>query len=227
MRSVLNSLESLDERLDVVALLHILVLEAHRLEYVQLSLAVCLAQQFKVAVQSAVVLGYGHLVVVHHYYYIGAQLGSHVQAFESLASAQRTVADDSYHVLLASENVACLLQTCSQSNRRRCMTYLEAVILRRFGRTAVARYLGHARAVDESVSTSRKHLVRIYLVRHIEHNLVFRHIEYIVQCNRSLNKSEIRAHVSAYHTVTFEYASAYLGGKKSQFFCRQVLDVCR
>ena len=107
------------------------------------------------------------------------------------------------------------------------MTYLEAVVFGRLRRTAVARHLSHAPAVDESVRASCKHLVRIHLMRHVEHNPVLRHVEHIVQGYRSLHESEIGTHVSAYRTVALEYSSAYLGGKKSELFRRHILDVGR
>ena len=107
------------------------------------------------------------------------------------------------------------------------MTYLEAVVFGRLRRTAVARHLGHASAVGESVCAARQHLVRIYLMRYVEHDSVFRHVEDIVQGYRRLNKSEVRAHVSTYHTVTFEYATAYFCGKQSELFGRHALDVGR
>ena len=70
MVDVAHTTESLDHRLDVVAVSHIEIVEAHSLEEVARRLAVGFAQQLQVVVKSAVVFGNRHLVVVDHHNHV-------------------------------------------------------------------------------------------------------------------------------------------------------------
>jgi len=70
MVDVAHTTESLDHRLDVVAVSHIEIVEAHSLEEVARRLAVGFAQQLQVAVKTAVVFVNRHLVVVDHHNHV-------------------------------------------------------------------------------------------------------------------------------------------------------------
>ena len=85
---VLYPSEGIDECFEVVALVHIDVVQSHGAEEVVAARAVGASQFFEVPVESAVVFGDGHLVVVDHDDEVCAQFGSPVETFECLAAAE-------------------------------------------------------------------------------------------------------------------------------------------
>ena len=113
MVDVFDLAESLNETAHIVAPLHVEVVEAEGTEVVAFCLTIALAQELEVAVQTAMVLGNAHLVVVDHDDDVRTQFGCSVHPLEGLAARERAVADDGNDVLLAAENVAGFLQTCS------------------------------------------------------------------------------------------------------------------
>ncbi len=127
-RRVLHLAEGGYERLDVVALLHIVVVEAEGAEEVALGLPLGLPEQGEVAVEATVVLGDGHLVVVDHDDDVGAELGRHVEALKGLAATERAVADDHHDVLLAAQDVTPLLQAGGQGDGGGGVADLEVVV---------------------------------------------------------------------------------------------------
>ena len=193
---VFHLLECLHESLYVVSFAHIHIVQSHCLEQVALRPAVCLAQQLQVFVQSAVVLRYRHLVVVDHNDYVRVKLRSHVKPLESLAAAQRAVADNRYHIFLTAFQVASLCKTAGKAHRRGCVSHHKLVVFafRRFG---VARNLVVFRRVEECVLTPCEHFVGVALVAHVEHHLVNGRVEHIMQGDRRLHHTQVRAYVSA------------------------------
>ena len=69
-----------------------------------------LAQGTQVLIDSAMILGDRHLVVVNHDDYSSVQFGSLVKALKSLTSRQGAITDDGDDVLVRPLDVACLLQ---------------------------------------------------------------------------------------------------------------------
>ena len=108
--STLHALEHLYELLDVVAFFQVLVLKSPSLEPVVLTRAMTLAQGTQVLIDSAMILGDRHLVVVNHDDYSRVQFGSLVKALKSLTSRQGAITDDGDDVLVRPLDVACLLQ---------------------------------------------------------------------------------------------------------------------
>ena len=115
---VLYSFERLDEAGHVVAVGHIEISEAHGFEQIALGGAVGVAQQAQILIDTSVVGGYAHLVVVDHHDEVRPEGGGVVETLEGLASAEGAVADYGYDVLLSAPHVARFGQAGSQSHGR-------------------------------------------------------------------------------------------------------------
>ena len=208
---VLHAAEHVNELRYVVALLKIRVLEAPRLEPVVLARSIALAQRTQILVYSTVVLGDRHLVVVHHDDDARTQLRRLVETLERLTARERAVADDGYDVLVRALHVARLLQTGGKTHGCRGVSHLEVVVLGAFRRRRVARYGVHIIDIaEETCGATCKHLVRVALVADVEHKLVHRRIEHIVQSHGGLNEAEVRTYVSAVLAHAVEHRPACL-----------------
>ena len=163
-----------------------------------LARSVALAQRTQILVYSAVVLGDRHLVVVHHDDDACAQLRRLVETLERLTARERTVTDDGNDVLVRALYVARLLQTGGKTHGCGGVSHLEVVVLGAFRRRRVTRYGVHIVDIaEETCGATCKHLVRIALVADVEHELVHRRIEHVVQSHGRLNEAEVRTYVSA------------------------------
>ena len=211
----------------VVALLHIHIVESHGAEEVQLGLALCLAQQGEVGVQSAVVFGYAHLVVVHHDDYACAKFGCHVQTFKRLAAAETAVAYQGDDVLLGAAHVARLLQSCGQSHGSGCVADLKLVVNGGLQRTAIAGNVVDAACLGESEGSSGEHLVGVRLVGNVEHYLVFGKIEHPTQGYRGFGDTKIGAYVAAMCAHSVQYAAANFFGQHLQLFVVELFCIVR
>lgn len=190
---VFDAAESLDQRLDIVALLHIAVVETHGAEEVALCLTLCLTQQLEVTVETTMVLGDAHLVVVDSDDDVCTNLCRCVEAFESLAAGEGAVTDDRDDILFAALQVTAFLQTRCQGYRGRGMTDLEVVVLSILTRRGIAGDSIHVFYMEEAVGAAREHLVRIALMADAEDELVVRRVEDVVECDSSLGESEVRS----------------------------------
>ena len=85
---VLYLLKGFDEGFYVVAFIHIDVVQPHGAEEVVGARAVRLSQRVEVFIESTMIFGNGHLVVVDHDDEVCAQFGSPVEPFECLAAAE-------------------------------------------------------------------------------------------------------------------------------------------
>ena len=218
---VLDATEHLNKLFDVIALLQILILKSPSLKPVVLALAVALSQRTQILVYTAVVLGYRHLVVVHHNDDARAKLRSLVESLESLTARQRAVAYHGNDVLLCALHVAGLLQARGKTDGGGSVAHLKIVVLRTLRRRRISRYCIHIVYVaQESRRTSGQYLVRITLVADVENKLVLRSVEHIMQGHCSLYEAKVWSHVSAMLAHTVEHGAACLVG-----YCIQGLDV--
>ena len=213
---VLYFLEGVDERPDVVALINIEVVQPHGAEQVVAALSVREPEFLKVVVESAVVLGDRHLVVVHDDDEVRAEFGRPVQALQRLAAAERTVADDGDDIAVLTLQVAPLGQAASQTHRRGGVTDDE-VVVRALGRLTVARHVIVVVGVDKCSGAARQHLVRIALVRHVKDNLVLGRREHIVHGDGGLDHAQVGTAVAAMVAYFLDEERAYLGGECSHF----------
>ena len=85
---VLHLLKGFDEGFYVVTFIHIDVVQPHGAEEVVGARAVRLSQRVEVFIESTMIFGNGHLVVVDHDDEVCAQFGSPVETFECLAAAE-------------------------------------------------------------------------------------------------------------------------------------------
>lgn len=194
MPDAVDLLEDGDERLAVVAIGHVAVVEAHGAEEVVPSLAPGAAQLGKPPVEAAVVLGDGHLVVVDHHDEVAAQLGRSVESLEGLPARERAVADDGNDVLRATHDVTGLGQAQSQAHRGRGVPHLEEVVVR-LVRIAVGRDVVVVLGREERLLAARQHLVGVGLVGHVEDEAVSRGVEDRVEGYRRLDKAEVGTEV--------------------------------
>ena len=118
MSRVFYLLKCGDKSLDVVAVIDIHVVQAHRFEEVILGSSVGAAQLSKLVVHTTVVLGDGHLVVVEDDDKVAVQLTGNVQTLKRLTAGHGAVADNGDDVLLAVHDVASLCQAKCQANGR-------------------------------------------------------------------------------------------------------------
>ena len=210
---VLDAGKDLDELLHVIAFLQIVIVEAPCLEPVVLALAVALAQGTQVLVDTTMVFGYRHLVVVDHDDDAGAEFGGFVEAFKGFAARERPVADDGYDVFVGATYVARLLQSGGQTDGCRGVAHLEVVVLGALGGRGVAADGVHVVEVaQEAGGAAREHLVGIALVAHVEDKLVCGCVEHVVQRHGGLDKSEVGAYVSAVLAHTVQYCFAGFRG---------------
>ncbi len=179
MVDVLDRAEHFNQALKVVAVVYVAVAVAHRAEEVGLGGAVGVAEQTEVGVNSAVVLGYAHLVVVDDDDEVRAERSAVVETFECHAAAERAVANHGHHIFLASLKVARFGQTCGQSYGRRCVSERIEVVVA-FGRIGVAGHVVVMGRVGESLHTAREHFMGIGLMGDIEYDFVLWSVEHVV-----------------------------------------------
>ena len=107
------------------------------------------------------------------------------------------------------------------------MTDLEVVVLSILTRRGIAGDSIHVFYMEEAVGAAREHLVRIALMADVEDELVVRRVEDVVECDSSLDESEVRSDVTAVITHAVEDALPDLTGEGLQLLCVEALDVFR
>ena len=223
---ILHALENLDEFFDVVTLFQIIVFKAPRLEPVVLAGAVALAQGTQVLIDSAMIFGDRHFVVVHHDDDARAELRSLVQTLESLAARKGAIADNSYDVLIGTLDIARLLQTRGKTHGCRSMTHLEVIVFRTFGRRRITRNGIHViHIAEESHSSSGEHLMRIALVAYVKHELILWRIKNVVKRHGSLHESEVWSHMTAMLAHTVQHSLSGFISHHLQLLQIQLLQV--
>ena len=185
-----------DKSLDVVAVIDIQVVQAHRFEEVILGSSVGAAQLSKLVVHAAVVLGDGHLVVVEDDDKVAVQLTSNVQALKRLAARHGAVADNGDDVLPAAHNVASLCQAKRQTDGRGSVADFEEV-MRGLGRIGVRRHRVVERGIYVCLLAAGEHFVRIRLVRDVVNDMVNGRIEYSMECDSCLDNAKVWTKVAA------------------------------
>ena len=223
---VLDGLERLNERSNIVAVGHKAVIQTHRTEQVARGLAVRFAQQAQILIQAAVVLGDGHIIVVDKDDEVAVQLGRIVERLERFAAAERTVADDGYHIAVLALEVAALRQTARKAHRGGGVADDEVVVLA-LVRIAVTGNVVVVLLVQECILTAGQHLVRIGLVGNVEHELVFRGLKNAVQRNGGLHHAEVRAEMAAVTAQLGQQCLAHLVCKDVQLLDVQLFHISR
>ena len=171
MSRVFYLLKCGDKSLDVVAVIDIQVVQAHRFEEVILGSSIGAAQLSKLVVHATVVLGDGHLVIVEDDDKVAVQLTGNVQALKRLAAGHGSVADNSDDVLLAAHDVASLCQAKRQADGRGSVADFEEV-MRGLGGIGVRRHRVVKRGVHVCLLAAGEHLMGIRLVRDVVNDMV-------------------------------------------------------
>ena len=185
-----------DKSLDVVAVIDIQVVQAHRFEEVILGSSVGAAQLSKLVVHATVVLGDGHLVVVEDDDKVTVQLTSNVQTLKSLAAGHGSVADNGDDVFLAVHDVASLCQAKRQADRRGSVADFEEV-MRGLGRVSVRRHRVVKRRIHVCLLATGEQLVRICLVRDVVNDMVNGRVEHSVERDSCLDNTKVWTKVAA------------------------------
>ena len=132
---VLHFAKSFYQGGEVVPFVHIDIVKPHGAEKIVLTAAMAAAKFGEVFVESAVVLGNGHLIVVHNDDEVGVQLRRPVETFQRLTATQRAVTNHSYHISGFTAKVTPLCQTAGKTDGRGGVTDDKKVVfaLRGFG----------------------------------------------------------------------------------------------
>ena len=221
---VLYPSEGIDECFEVVALVHIYVVQSHGAEEVVAARAVGASQFVEVPVESAVVFGDGHLVVVDHDDEVRAQFRRPVEAFEGFAAAERPVADDGNHVSSSPCQVASLGESAGKADGGGGVSDDE-VVVSAFRGLAVSRDVVVVSGIKERLCPSRKHLVGIALVRNVEDNLVLGRLEHVVHGDGGFHHAQVRSAVTAVAAHLTDEQRAHFGRQGLHLLQRQPLDV--
>ena len=102
---------------NVIAVIEINIIEPHGFKEVAFCLAIGFPEQFKVLIQSAVVFGDRHLVIVDDYDHIGSGLSGIIKAFICFAAGEGTVADNGDNVIIFAFQIACFSDAACQTYR--------------------------------------------------------------------------------------------------------------
>ena len=108
----LHAFKDLDKFFNVVSFFKIFIFEAPGFKPVVFACAAALTQSTKVFINSTMVFGNRHLIVVNYNNNARAEFRCLVKAFKRLTARERAIAYYGYNVFIGSFNVASLLQPC-------------------------------------------------------------------------------------------------------------------
>ena len=194
--AVLYLLECLNQRRDIIAILDKYIIQSHRTEQIACRLALGIAQQLQILIQTAVIFCDGHIIVIDDNNQIAVQLCCKIQTFKRFAAAQRAISDNRNDILAAAEQISALCQTASQADgSRRVPNHKE--IMRTLARFTVTGYIVIVLLIQKGVFSSGQHLVAIALMRNIKDHFILWRIKHGMQCNRCFDHTKVWAKVSA------------------------------
>ena len=232
MVDILQVFKRRDQRVHIVALLHITVVKSERLEQIQLRGSVRRAQTGKIAVHATEILGDRHLIVVDDDDEITALFGSVVQSFESDRRAQRTVADDGDDVAdfacsrSGMLHITCFGKTAGKGDGRAGMAQHEGIMLA-FQRIGETRHLAEPRLVQIRLGAPGKHLVHVALVGDIENETVTWRTEHAVQRHGKLHHAKIRTDVATMLPAVIQQRGTNLQTQITQLLRRKGMHIRR
>ena len=205
------------ERLLVVAVLDVGVVQAECAEGVVGRVAARLAQVRERVVQAALVLRDGPLVVVHDDDEPRTEARDVIETLEG---------EDGHDVITLAGEVAGAREARREAHGRGRVAHGEVVVLALDG-AREARERAHARGVEVVPRAAREHLVGIGLMRDVEDELVDRRAEHAVERHRELNDAEVGAHVAAHLGRACDDGVANLGAQGRHDGGGQRPHVCR
>ena len=224
MIDIAQFLQRVDEGQHVVAGVQITVVESHRAENVALTGAVAGAQLGQIAIQAAMVLGDGLVVIVDDDDQVAIEFGGIVKALKRQAARKRAVANDGDDVVRIARQVTSVRQAAAQAHRRGGMAHGEQVVLGLVG-IGKARSLTITLRIDIGVRAPRQRLVGVGLVRNVKDNLVDGGVKHAMKRNRKLNDAQVGGNVPADGGGAFEDGVANLVAELRELGTIKSLDV--
>ena len=224
MIDIAQFLQRVDQGQHIVTGVQIAVVEPHRAENVALTGAVAGAQLGQIAIQAAMVLGNGLVVIVDDDDQVAVELGGIVKALKRQTARKRTVANDGDDVVRIARQVTSVRQAAAQAHRCGGVAHGEQVV---FGLVGIgkARGLAVACRVDIGVRAPSQRLVGIGLVRHVKDNFVGGGVKHAMERNRKLNDAQVGGNVPADGGGAFEDGVADLAAEQRKLGAIESLDV--
>ena len=224
MVNVLHLIEGGDECFELVALIHIEIVQAHGTEEVVATSAIRPSERCEVLVKSAMVFGNRHLVVVDHDDKVRAQFGCPVKAFKCFTTTERPIADDGNHVARLAAQVATFGQATCQADRRGSMADDEMIVLALRG-LGITRHVVVVRGLEKSFGATCQHFVGIALVGNVEDDFVLWRVKHVVYGDGGLHHAEVGTAVTTMAAHFLNEKRAYLHGEFLHFLQRKSLDI--
>ena len=221
---VAQLLQRVDEGQHIVTGVQIAVVEPHRAENVALTGAVAGAQLGQIAIQAAMVLGDGLVVIVDDDDQVAIEFGGIVKALKRQAARKRAVANDGDDVVRIARQVTSVRQAAAQAHRRGGMAHGEQVVLGLVG-IGKARSLAKTFRIDIGIRAPGQRLVGVGLVRNVKDYLVDRGVKHAMKRNRKLNDAQVGGNVSADSGGAFEDGVANLAAEQRKLGAVESLDV--
>ena len=224
MIDITQFLQRVDEGQHIVTGVQIAVVEPHRAENVALIGAVAGAQLGQIAIQAAMVLGDGLVVVIDDDDQVAIEFGGIVKALKRQAARKRAVANNGNDVVRIARQVARVGKAAAQAHRGRGVTHGEQVVLGLVG-IGKARSLTITLRIDISVRAPGQRLVGVGLVRNVKDNLVDGGVKHAMKRNRKLNDAQVGGNVPADGGGAFEDCLADLAAELRELGAIKSLDV--
>ena len=224
MIDIAQFLQRVDEGQHVVTGVQIAVVEPHRAENVALTGTVAGAQLGQIAIQAAMVLGNGLVVIVDDDDQVAVEIGGIVKALKRQAARKRSVANDGDDVVRIARQVTSVRQAAAQAHRRGGVTHGEQVVLGLVG-IGKARSLTITLRIDISVRAPSQRLMGVGLVRNVKDNLVDGGVEHAMKRNRKLNDAQVGGNVPADGGGAFEDCLTDLAAEQRKLGAVESLDV--
>ena len=224
MIDIAQFLQRIDEGQHIVTGVQVAVVEPHRAENVALTGAVAGAQLGQIAIQAAMVLGNGLVVIVDDDDQVAIEFGGIVKALKRQAARKRAVANDGDDVVCIARQVTSVRQAAAQAHRGRGVPHGEQVVLGLVG-IGKARSLTITLRIDISVRAPGQRLVGVGLVRNVKDNLVDRGVKHAMKRNRKLNDAQVGGNVPADGGGAFEDCLADLAAEQRKLGAVESLDV--
>ncbi len=226
MVDVLDLSERRDHGLHVVAVRHVPVVEAERLEQVAFGSAVGGAQFGESLVDAAVVRRDGHLIVVEDDDEVGGHLPRVVESLKRLALAHRAIADERDDVLPTTEQITSLGHAHGHGDGGACVADHEMVVLA-FTRMRVSGNVVVMGRVEERPLAAGQDLVRVGLVGDIPDEFVFRGVEHVVHGDGRFHHAQIRSDVPTGFRDSSDQRLTNLVGEGGQLVLAEPLEIRR
>ena len=170
--NVLYFFECFDKACNIVSILNIAVIKSHRAEEICPAFSASRTEFRKIFVQAAVIFCNRLFVVIHDNDKIRLHFACIIQAFQSLAAAQRTVTDNRNDISFAAGQISPFCQACRKTYGSRSVSDVEHIVLR-FNWIRKSAYITEMSVISISLSAPREHFVCIGLMGNIENKLVF------------------------------------------------------